>query len=141
MIIGCGWGERVSWGSSASRGQAEGGRARQARQVKSAGQVRSAGLALCMEPVRWEAESVAAVAGMSPLSPAASGWLRSVSNVYTDQELVSGIALRFDSLRAESYRASESLALIERLERTWEAGASPLTQTATAGLRRNRLSQ
>ena len=53
--------------------------------------------------------------------------------VYTDQELVSGIALRFDSLRAETYRASESLALIERLERIWEAGASPLTQTATAG--------
>jgi hypothetical protein len=52
--------------------------------------------------------------------------------VYTDPELVSGIALRFDSLRAESYRASESLALIERLEGIWKAGASPLTQTATA---------
>jgi transcriptional regulator with XRE-family HTH domain len=53
--------------------------------------------------------------------------------VYTEEELVSGIALRFDSLRAESYRASESLALIERLEGTWKAGASPLTRTATAG--------
>ena len=31
--------------------------------------------------------------------------------VYTEEELVSGIALRFDGLRAESYRASESLAL------------------------------
>jgi transcriptional regulator with XRE-family HTH domain len=53
--------------------------------------------------------------------------------VYTDEEVVSGIALRFDSLRAESYRASESLALIERLEGIWKAGASPLTRTATAG--------
>jgi transcriptional regulator with XRE-family HTH domain len=53
--------------------------------------------------------------------------------VYTEEELVSGIALRFDSLRAESYRASESLALIERLEGIWKAGASPLTRTAMAG--------
>jgi Domain of unknown function (DUF5753) len=53
--------------------------------------------------------------------------------VYSEKELVSGIALRFDSLRAESYRASESLALIGRLEGIWKAGASPLTQTATAG--------
>jgi hypothetical protein len=52
--------------------------------------------------------------------------------VYTDPEVVSGIVLRFDSLRAESYRASESLALIERLEGIWTAGVSPLTQTATA---------
>jgi hypothetical protein len=53
--------------------------------------------------------------------------------VYTEEELVSGIALRFDSLRAESYRASESLALIERLEGRWKAGASPLTRTAMGG--------
>jgi hypothetical protein len=53
--------------------------------------------------------------------------------VYTEEELVSGIALRFDSLRAESYGASESLALIERLEGRWKAGASPLTRTAMAG--------
>jgi transcriptional regulator with XRE-family HTH domain len=53
--------------------------------------------------------------------------------VYTEEETFSGIALRFDSLRAESYRASESLALIERLEGIWKAGASPLTRTATAG--------
>lgn len=53
--------------------------------------------------------------------------------VYTEKETVSALQLRFDSLRAESYRASESLALIERLEGIWKAGASPLTQTATAG--------
>ena len=53
--------------------------------------------------------------------------------VYTEKEVVSGIALRFDSLRGECYRVSESLALIERLEGIWKAGASPLTRTATAG--------
>ena len=53
--------------------------------------------------------------------------------VYTEKEVTSGIALRFDSLRGECYRVSESLALIERLEGTWKAGASPLTRTATAG--------
>ena len=53
--------------------------------------------------------------------------------VYTEKETVSALQLRFDSLRAESYRASESLALIERLEGIWKAGASPLTQMATAG--------
>ncbi|HZI77540.1 MAG TPA: DUF5753 domain-containing protein [Gemmatimonadales bacterium] len=53
--------------------------------------------------------------------------------VYTEKETVSALELRFDSLRAESYRASESLALIERLEGIWKSGASPLTQTATAG--------
>jgi transcriptional regulator with XRE-family HTH domain len=52
--------------------------------------------------------------------------------VYTEKEVVSGIALRFDSLRGECYRVSDSLALIERLESIWKAGASPLTRTATA---------
>jgi len=51
--------------------------------------------------------------------------------VFTDEETVSGLALRFDSLRSESYRASESLALIERLEDTWTTGASPLIRTPT----------
>jgi hypothetical protein len=53
--------------------------------------------------------------------------------VYTEKETFSGIALRFDSLRGECYRVSESLALIEGLEGIWKAGASPLTRTATAG--------
>ena len=52
--------------------------------------------------------------------------------VYTEEETLSATALRFDSLRAESYRASESLALIERLESIWKAGASPLTRMVTA---------
>lgn len=53
--------------------------------------------------------------------------------VYTEREILSGLALRFDTLRGECYRVSESAALLERLEGTWKAGASPLTQTATAG--------
>jgi transcriptional regulator with XRE-family HTH domain len=53
--------------------------------------------------------------------------------VYTEREIVSGLALRFDTLRGECYRVSESVALLERLEGIWKAGASPLTQTATAG--------
>ena len=52
--------------------------------------------------------------------------------VYTEREIVSGLSLRFDTLRGECYRVSESVALLERLEGIWQAGASPLTQTATA---------
>jgi transcriptional regulator with XRE-family HTH domain len=52
--------------------------------------------------------------------------------VITD-ETVSAVARLFDSLRAESYRASESLALIERVCSQWATGASPLTQAPTEG--------
>jgi transcriptional regulator with XRE-family HTH domain len=52
---------------------------------------------------------------------------------YTDEGTVSALAMRFDSLRGECYRVSESMALIERLGETWTAGVSPLTRTATAG--------
>jgi transcriptional regulator with XRE-family HTH domain len=52
---------------------------------------------------------------------------------YTDEETVSALAARFDSLRGECYRVSESAALIERLGETWAAGVSPLTRTPTAG--------
>jgi len=53
--------------------------------------------------------------------------------VYTDEETISALAVRFDALRGECYRVSESAALLERLEGIWKAGASPLTPTATAG--------
>lgn len=52
--------------------------------------------------------------------------------VYTDPEVIHRLAQRFDNLRAESYRASESLAMIDRMAELWSAGVSPLTQTATA---------
>jgi transcriptional regulator with XRE-family HTH domain len=51
--------------------------------------------------------------------------------VFTDDQTVSGLALRFDSIRGECYRVSESLALIERLAKLWATGASPLTAMAT----------
>lgn len=53
--------------------------------------------------------------------------------VFADQETLRSLALRFDTLRAESYRASESAALIERLAGIWATGVSPLTQTRPAG--------
>jgi transcriptional regulator with XRE-family HTH domain len=53
--------------------------------------------------------------------------------VYTDEETVSALAVRFDSLRGECYKVSESPALIERLAEVWATGGSPLTRMATAG--------
>jgi transcriptional regulator with XRE-family HTH domain len=52
--------------------------------------------------------------------------------VYTDPQIVSALAARFDSLRAESYRASESAAMIAKAGELWTAGANPATQMATA---------
>jgi len=52
--------------------------------------------------------------------------------VYTDPQIVSVLAARFDSLRAESYRASESAAMIGKAGQLWTAGANPATQMATA---------
>lgn len=52
--------------------------------------------------------------------------------VYTDPQIVSALAVRFDSLRAESYRASESAAMIGKAGELWTAGVNPATQTATA---------
>ena len=52
--------------------------------------------------------------------------------VYTDPHIVSALAARFDSLRAESYRASESAAMIGRAGELWTAGVNPATQMATA---------
>lgn len=51
----------------------------------------------------------------------------------TDDETVSALAMRFDSLRAECYRASESLRMTGRLAETWTSGVNPLTRTPTAG--------
>jgi Domain of unknown function (DUF5753)/Helix-turn-helix len=51
--------------------------------------------------------------------------------VYTDPQIVSALAVRFDSLRAESYRASESTAMIGKAGELWTAGVNPATQMAT----------
>jgi Domain of unknown function (DUF5753) len=53
--------------------------------------------------------------------------------VYTEEETVTTLMMRFDTLRAESWKASESLALIKRMEETWNRlGASPATAVPTA---------
>jgi transcriptional regulator with XRE-family HTH domain len=52
--------------------------------------------------------------------------------VYTDPQTVMSVAARHDSLRAECYRASESLALIRRLGETWNGGRAP-TAPGAAG--------
>jgi Domain of unknown function (DUF5753) len=49
---------------------------------------------------------------------------------YTAQETVTAATLRFDTLRGECYRASESLALLERLEQAWTGGNRPTRQVA-----------
>jgi Domain of unknown function (DUF5753)/Helix-turn-helix domain len=53
--------------------------------------------------------------------------------VFTDDQTVSSLVERFDSLRAETYRASESLRIFERLGEIWAAGGSPLTAGPTGG--------
>jgi hypothetical protein len=61
-----------------------------------------------------------------------SAWCEHVvsGGVY-DADYVSTLTRMFDSLRAESYRASESAALTERLGKTWASGVSPLTVLRT----------
>jgi hypothetical protein len=51
---------------------------------------------------------------------------------FTDEETVSSLAVKFDSLRGECYKVSESLALLERMTEIWASGVSPLTRMATA---------
>jgi transcriptional regulator with XRE-family HTH domain len=52
--------------------------------------------------------------------------------VYTEPQTVTMLTQRFDSLRAECYRASESLAMFDRTTEIWASGVSPLTRMATA---------
>jgi hypothetical protein len=52
--------------------------------------------------------------------------------VFTDEQTVTSLATRFDSLRGECMKVSESAALLERMAEQWASGVSPLTQMATA---------
>jgi transcriptional regulator with XRE-family HTH domain len=52
---------------------------------------------------------------------------------YTDPVIVSSLAARFDALRDECYRASESRTMLERMHEQWETGASPRIPTQPAG--------
>jgi transcriptional regulator with XRE-family HTH domain len=62
-----------------------------------------------------------------------SAWVEHVAGgfVYTG-EAVSSLSRLFDSLRGESYRVSESAALLERMCELWATGASPAIPTLTA---------
>jgi transcriptional regulator with XRE-family HTH domain len=51
--------------------------------------------------------------------------------VYADPETVGILTARWDSLRCESYRVSESAAMIGRMRELW-TGGNPLTQMLTA---------
>lgn len=57
---------------------------------------------------------------------AASGY------VFIDEQTLSAMAHRFDIMRAECYRASESLALLQEMSDLWATGVNPLTRTRTA---------
>ena len=46
--------------------------------------------------------------------------------VFTEPETVTRLATRFDTLRGESYRVSESPALIGRMRDVWTTGVSAL---------------
>jgi Domain of unknown function (DUF5753) len=49
---------------------------------------------------------------------------------YTDLDTVTATTLRFDTLRGECYRVSESLALLERMHETWTGGNRPTRPAA-----------
>jgi hypothetical protein len=53
-------------------------------------------------------------------------------NVLTGEETVTSLSVRFDSLRAECYRASESMRIIAKAGETWRAGGSPPIPMPTA---------
>jgi transcriptional regulator with XRE-family HTH domain len=54
--------------------------------------------------------------------------------VFEDADIIAGLLTRFDTLRNEAFRGSESLALIERMCEEWTAtGARAVTRAPTAG--------
>ena len=54
--------------------------------------------------------------------------------VFEDAEIIAGLLTRFDTLRSEAFRRSESLTLIERMCEEWKAtGVKAVTQDPTAG--------
>jgi hypothetical protein len=52
--------------------------------------------------------------------------------VFEDPEIIASLLTRFDTLRNEALRASESLAFLERMGEEWKAiGAKAATQPTT----------
>lgn len=69
-----------------------------------------------------------------------SGFIIADGSVYAESAAAGGVyqnqtfdtlAAKFDTLRADCYRRSESLSIIKTLEETWASGVSPLTQVLT----------
>ena len=59
--------------------------------------------------------------------------------VFEDTEIIAGLLTRFDTLRNEAFRGSESLTLIERMCEEWKAtGAKAVTPAPTAENARSR---
>ncbi len=56
---------------------------------------------------------------------------RSGVRLHRRSKRCTSLAIRFDSLRGECLKVSESAALLERMAEQWATGVSPLTQTAT----------
>ena len=53
--------------------------------------------------------------------------------VFEDAEIIADLLTRFDTLRNEAFRGSESLTLIERMCEEWKAtGVKAVTQATTA---------
>jgi Domain of unknown function (DUF5753)/Helix-turn-helix domain len=60
--------------------------------------------------------------------------------VFTDDRTVSSLAMRFDTLRAESRKASESVALIEQMEQAWSrlGGSRPTADQQAVAVSKSR---
>jgi len=52
--------------------------------------------------------------------------------VFTEEETVTRLTRLFHTILSESYRASDSAAMIEEVGQKWTAGVSPASQTPTA---------
>lgn len=63
-----------------------------------------------------------------------AAWVEHVTAgyVFADVKTLTTLSSRFDSLRGECYRVSESTALLERMAVAWATGASPLTRMGPA---------
>jgi transcriptional regulator with XRE-family HTH domain len=63
-----------------------------------------------------------------------AAWCEHVNGgfTYVTEETVNRLSILFGTLRGESYRVSESLALTERMAETWATGGSQLTLTLAA---------
>ena len=62
-----------------------------------------------------------------------AAYVETAGQVFEDADIIAGLLTRFDTLRNEALRGSESLALIERMCKEWTAtGARAVTQAPTA---------